>query len=649
MLYRFLSPLAAAAVLCASVLPASAAVILEKSVDVEIRPDGGIVERSALRVRLDEPADLAAWSPYPIYFDENRKIEAITAYATRPDGKILRVPEREIGTAGLDPGEPFRSSSKVRTVRFPEVPAGSILTIETTASQRSEFRADGISLATEKAPIERLRVAVRGGGRGWRWRIGGSRAGLAVQESEGGVVVTGTSLPALKKERFAPGDRSRGPFLRFAWGEEATWAQVGRWYEGLLAAVPPDSGTVRRTAGELAPGRKSLRERLASLLGFVRGKVRYVAADAAIAGHQPSPPGEVLARGWGDCKDKALLLVTLLRETGVEAYPALIHLGTDDRIDTEFPSPFQFNHVIVAVAATGIAAPGDPVAGGFLFVDPTQAGGSVRWLHPAAQDQDALVVRGGGSGLVRTPIRQEIESGRIEARLTLTPDGDAEGEASFEISGDTGAAFADAFAGSGPGDIEQAVRQIFGQLLPGAEPLPGTVDDPRERRPLGDPLRPCPPAGPRAGQRREPFRRPAEDGGHSRSGRARRPRISGGADAEVEPLHLADRDPGGMVRSPTGNRRGGQRRRHLPAVDLDPWTHRRDRPRPGDPAALDRARRLRRPEGALGRRPWGESAPHPPGLRRRAPARRFRTGLLRLRFSEAIEDFRQIAHRATFR
>jgi hypothetical protein len=226
---------------------------------------------------------------------------------------------------------------------------------------------------------------------------------------------------------------------------------------------------VHHTTGDLTSGRPGLRERLASLLGFVRGKVRYIATDTTIAGHRPSAPADVLTRGWGDCKDKALLLVEMLRAAGVEAYPALIHLGPEDRIDADFPSPFQFNHVIVAVAAKGVAVSDDPVAGGFLFVDPTQKGASIRWLQPAAQDQDALVVRSAGSALVRTPIRQEMESGRIEARLTLTPQGDAEGEASFAISGDAGAAFAGAFAGSGSAEIEPAVREVFGQLLPGAE------------------------------------------------------------------------------------------------------------------------------------------------------------------------------------
>ena len=473
MVYPPVRPLAAAALLlfipAIAALPGRAATILEKSVDVEIQPDGSTVERTALRVRVDTQADFTAWSPYAVYFDERRTIENLAASVTEPDGKAVRLGADGFKTVDLAGEKKLRSSSRARVVTFPAVSPGSVLGIEFTAKQRLDFQADGISLAAEKAPIERLRVAVRGGGKGWRWRIAGSRAGLSVQESADGVVVTGASLPVWKKEGFAPGDRSRGPILRYAWSEEATWTQVGQWYEGLAGPAAPISEgdeAVRNASLKVTAGRQDRRGRLASLLGFVRGKLRYVAAESGIDGHRPTPPQEVMERGWGDCKDKALLLIALLRESGIDAWPALIRLGSGDRIDAEFPSPFQFNHVIVAVAAQGVAGADDPVAGGYLFVDPTQEGSSIRWLHPSVQDQDALVVRGTGSALVRTPLRQDLEGGTIETRLTLTDEGDAEGEVSFRISGDAGATFASAFQGSPAQEVEPAVRQIFGQLLP---------------------------------------------------------------------------------------------------------------------------------------------------------------------------------------
>ena len=139
-----------------------------------------------------------------------------------------------------------------------------------------------------------------------------------------------------------------------------------------------------------------------------------------------------LARRWGDCKDKSFLLIDLLREVGIEAWPVLILSEEEDRVDREFPSPYQFNHVIVAVAADdlGLAA-ADPVAGGYLFMDPTLPLGALSWLHPATQDQEALVVRGGRGELVRTPIRQQSEGRRLSVDLSLSPQGEATGEAVY--------------------------------------------------------------------------------------------------------------------------------------------------------------------------------------------------------------------------
>ena len=48
--------------------------MLERSIDVEIRPDGSVLERTHLRVRLDDPNDFARWSPYHVYLDDNREL-----------------------------------------------------------------------------------------------------------------------------------------------------------------------------------------------------------------------------------------------------------------------------------------------------------------------------------------------------------------------------------------------------------------------------------------------------------------------------------------------------------------------------------------------------------------------------------------------
>ncbi len=447
------------------VAPLHAATILEKSIDVEIRPDG-VTERTHLRVRLDNARDFANWSPYPIALDENREMGDLTASAIQPDGKTLKVSRRDLDTHQVAGEGNLHSSLAVRTVTFPAVPVGSVLALDYEVRERPYFPAGQLALGSSE-PIESLRVAVHGGGAGWRYHMDGTMPGITVQESPGGVTVTGAKLPGLNPPDKAPGLAAEGAMLRYAWGDAGGWDGVGRWFEGLLTPVPRGAEPVRAKARELVAGVADKKRRIEVLTDFARRQVRYVAVEVGIGGYRPHTPQQVMERLWGDCKDKALLLVDLLKEAGIEAYPALARLDPDGRVDRDFPSPYQFNHMIVAVPADGLGlGPDAPVAGGYLFLDATQETGGLAWLQPAVQDQEVLVVRDGRGELVRTPVRHVQEGRRLDVALALKPEGDAAGTARLELSGETGAAFLHLNGGAKPQEVDRVIRRVFGSLLP---------------------------------------------------------------------------------------------------------------------------------------------------------------------------------------
>ncbi len=453
--------------------PLRAATVLERTVDVEIRADGSVVERHHLRVRLDNPNDFARWSPYPIVLDDNRELADLTAAATRPDGKTLAVPRRDVDTREVTGEGELHSSRVVRAISFPAVPVGSTLAVDYAVRERPYFPGGQIDLgSTERT--EALRVSVHGAGTGWRYRIdggNGSDGALAVQETPGGVTVTGAHLPALTPPAHAPEAAADGAVLRYAWGDTASWEAMGRWYQAILAQVPRGAEPVRSRARELTAGLTDRGQRVAALTAFARRRVRYVAVEVGIGGYRPHTPQQVIERLWGDCKDKALLLVDLLHEAGIEAYPALALLGSRARVDREFPSPYQFNHMIVAVPAAGLAlGPDAPVAGGYLFLDATQDSGGLAWLQPAVQDQETLVVRDGKGELVRTPVRSATEARRLTVTLDLAASGEAKGSARLELTGEGGAAFLHLHDGARPQEVDRVLRQVFAALLPaGAE------------------------------------------------------------------------------------------------------------------------------------------------------------------------------------
>ncbi|HWM91478.1 MAG TPA: DUF3857 domain-containing protein [Thermoanaerobaculia bacterium] len=458
----------AVSVLVLSGGPAHAATVLERVVQIEIRPDGSVIERERLRVKLDNDRDFASWSPYPIFLDENRELESLSASVHRPDGRVENVARKALDTHEIVSSGELHSSRKVRSVSFPAAPVGSVLSLDYEVKERPYFPAGFVVLGWPSSPTESLRVEIKGGGAGWRWRLDGSLPGLEVKETAGGIEITGRSLPRLSPPDYAPASASWGATLRYAWGDTSGWEKVGSWYERLTAEVPRGTEPVRAKARELTAGLSDRRQKLEALLAFARKQVRYVAVEVGIGGYRPHTPQEVLQRRWGDCKDKAFLLIDLLREAGIEAWPVLVLSDEGNRVDRDFPNPFQFNHLIAAVSPEGLGlTEADPVSGGYLFIDPTQPVGALSWLSPSTQDQDALVIRGGRGELVRTPIRQQSEGRKLSVDVSLSPSGEASGEARLELLGTAGWAYLDILQTRRPEEIDRIVLERLGDLLPG--------------------------------------------------------------------------------------------------------------------------------------------------------------------------------------
>ncbi len=444
---------------------AGAATVLEKAIAIDVTPGGKVRESVRLELRLETTGDLEDWAYFPVLLDDNRRLESFEAWVVDRDGKREKVGRKRQDRVEYSGDGAVESSHYFHVVEFPGLRQGMTLELAHVVLIDPYFSSAQIDLLEDDA-ITRLEVTVRGVS---RWRLDGPADGLEVTALEHGVVVRGRDLAAIDRPDLAAGGAASEPVLRYAWGHEQSWQDVGRWYRGLLAGLPRHGLPVRRLAAELTTGERAPRRRLEALLAYLRRKVRYVAVEVGIGGYRPSAPEEVLSRKWGDCKDKSLLLVDLLEEQGIAAHPALILLAGDRRIDPDFPSPAQFNHLIVAVPRDEVEiSDGDPVAGGYLFLDPTQTHGGARWLHPGVQDQDALVITPEGGVLVRTPTLPRQERRVLGVDLEVSVTGDAHGRAGLRLEGSGAVGFIEQMASAPPERTEEDVLRIFEGLLPGA-------------------------------------------------------------------------------------------------------------------------------------------------------------------------------------
>jgi len=127
------------------------------------------------------------------------------------------------------------------------------------------------------------------------------------------------------------------------------WEDLDRWYWGLVKDQFDLDEDTRKLAHKIVDGKKTEREKIAAIYDWVTKNTRYVALEFGIYGYKPHRCVQTITRGWGDCKDKATALVTLLREVGVPATMVVLRTQLKGGLRSKVASFAPFDHAIAYV------------------------------------------------------------------------------------------------------------------------------------------------------------------------------------------------------------------------------------------------------------------------------------------------------------
>jgi transglutaminase-like putative cysteine protease len=156
-------------------------------------------------------------------------------------------------------------------------------------------------------------------------------------------------VPAFRVEPSLPSWYSPVPYASLSSFD--SWQEVAESATRLFRSPPPGSAlrewvrTQERKAG-------SPDQFLLAAIRFVQDQVRYVAIEVGMARRVPGDPDTTFAHRYGDCKEKAALLVAMLRLAGLQAQPVLVSTTLGHTLDRWSPTPLAFDHVIVKAAMT---------------------------------------------------------------------------------------------------------------------------------------------------------------------------------------------------------------------------------------------------------------------------------------------------------
>jgi tetratricopeptide (TPR) repeat protein/transglutaminase-like putative cysteine protease len=252
-----------------------------------------------------------------------------------------------------------------------------------------------------------------------------------------------------------------------------TWQQIANWYAKLQSerAIPDEP--IKKRAAELTRNAATPEAKSRALYDFVAQNIRYVSLSFGIGRFQPHAASEVLANGYGDCKDKHTLLQALLAAEGIESYPVLIH--SERKLDVDVPSPAQFDHVIT------LAKLGDK----FTWLDTTTEVAPYGLLAYQLRNKQAVIASTDSLGaLERTPAESPVKNlTTLDVMAKFSEFGALDAGVDLKASGDEGWQLRAVFRRLAEKDWPQALEYISRSWgLPGdvSEVRIDTIADPAE-------------------------------------------------------------------------------------------------------------------------------------------------------------------------
>jgi transglutaminase-like putative cysteine protease len=377
-----------------------------------------------------------------VYFNPERKIKSLHGWCIPASGKDYEVKDKEAVDVAISQSAILVNDTRKRLLRIPAAEPGNIVGYEYEVEERPFFLQDEwyfqdhdpvreTHYSLQLPPgweykavwLNHTEVQAVQAGNSWQWSITDVKALRPEPMMPPYSGVAGQMVVTF----FPPGGKSATGF--------ASWDDMGTWYNTLLAGRTEPSPAIKQQVATLTAGKTTQLAKMQAIAPFVQHDIRYVAIELGVGGWQPHPAPDVFTHHYGDCKDKATLMRSMLNEIGVESYHVVIY-NQRGAVTRDTPAHSNFNHVIVAIRLPDdlndpslVAILKHPKLGRLLYFDPTDEITPFGQIAGELQDNYALLVTPTGGELLPLPVQPPaMNSIDRTAKLTLDASGVLKGD-----------------------------------------------------------------------------------------------------------------------------------------------------------------------------------------------------------------------------
>ena len=388
----------------------------------QLRPDYQDIQHTQQVIAIGPGSDVITYKLRGIqYSAQSQQLNVLHMRVHHSDGRTSEA--EDLGESLLfDSSAANYDDLHTRQYRFRDLHAGDVIELEytiaplTTENPYGQYFAQLVAFGSS-IPCDFQRYVLRSPR---EVRLSSSERALPPatmqrRSSEDVRIWEGRDIASLVREPHSPSWSEQGAYVHVSNFE--TWQELGKWYANLIRPQFKLNAELEQQVAEIVRKHPNRLDRVAAIDELVLTNTRYVALELGVYGFKPYPVTQTFARRFGDCKDKASLMVALLRAADIDAHIALVRTKRLGDIIAQPASVSIFDHAVVYVPEFE------------LWLDGTAEFSRLRELPVDDQGVMALTVAANGEAVLRrTPISSAADN---YSRRTINARVDADGTIRF--------------------------------------------------------------------------------------------------------------------------------------------------------------------------------------------------------------------------
>jgi hypothetical protein len=392
------------------------AVILQDRWNININPDFSSTKARWLRVKILNDRGRHKFSNIKTRYNSNfESVIVDSAWTETKNSERIDVPFNGINV--IEPPEladaSIYSNVKEKVVSFAGCDSGSMINLFLKIISKPKGRPEwGEFRLQETEPIKERRITISiPESMGFKYSCEKSPT-VTVKDGRKTYSFVVNNMPKIVSEPSMPPLNDIVPIL--VWSTSPSYKMAAETFsKSFFTAGIPDS-IVKRETKSIISNINNKEEKIKKIFIYVAKNIRNIKLPLGTGGYECRNASSVLNNKYGDTRDKAVLLFSMLRAANIRAYPVIVCRGKRLLAPT-IPTLSQFNCVYIVI----------PKGDNYVWLDPMRNNCHYSYSLPCASR--SLLIKRDTSIIIETIKPQESEV-NTKMRLRIDSLGNLSGE-----------------------------------------------------------------------------------------------------------------------------------------------------------------------------------------------------------------------------